>query len=312
MNSELTPLVSIIVITYNSAKFVLETLESVKSQTYENIELIISDDGSKDNTLEICNSWINDNKDRFVNIKLITVEKNSGIPANCNRGVAASKGEWIKIIAGDDSLIYDAISKFIFLVNNNNLTAKVIFGNAYFYLDTFDKNNLIIKESNFRYKNIFQEKLDPKLQYKYLLRFNPIIACSAFISSEVFLRISFDESFPFIEDRPFWINSVKSNFSILYVDEFFANYRLHSQSIQNHGDIFKKQVVRSFKFQKKYIYNDLSFIERFLFDLHSLLYKMAFSLRINESRILSIIYNYLIVRPIESSKMYFYFKNLPQ
>lgn len=52
------PLVSVIVITYNSSKYVLETLNSVAAQTYDNIELIISDDCSKDNTVEICRNWL--------------------------------------------------------------------------------------------------------------------------------------------------------------------------------------------------------------------------------------------------------------
>ena len=59
------PLVSIIVITYNSAKYVLETLESAKNQTYQNIELIISDDCSIDNTVDICTRWLNENKDEI-------------------------------------------------------------------------------------------------------------------------------------------------------------------------------------------------------------------------------------------------------
>src|SRR5690606_22852216 len=95
------PLVSIIVITYNSSKYVLETLESARAQTYQNIELIISDDGSKDATVQICRDWLKENSDRFVHSQLLTVEHNTGIPANCNRGVKASKGEWIKLIAGD-------------------------------------------------------------------------------------------------------------------------------------------------------------------------------------------------------------------
>lgn len=52
------PLVSVIVITYNSSKYVLETLNSVAAQTYDNIELIISDDCSVDNTVEICRNWL--------------------------------------------------------------------------------------------------------------------------------------------------------------------------------------------------------------------------------------------------------------
>jgi len=97
-------LVSIVVITYNSSKYVLETLESCKNQTYKNIELIISDDASKDNTVKLCQNWIEKNKKRFFRTELITTIKNTGIPSNCNRGVRASKGEWVKLIAGDDVL----------------------------------------------------------------------------------------------------------------------------------------------------------------------------------------------------------------
>lgn len=57
-NDMYNPLVSVIVITYNSAKYVLETLESIRVQSYQNIELIISDDCSKDNTIDICRNWI--------------------------------------------------------------------------------------------------------------------------------------------------------------------------------------------------------------------------------------------------------------
>lgn len=69
------PLVSVSVITYNSAKTVIETLDSIKAQTYQNIELIVSDDCSTDNTVEICRDWLTKNEKRFVRMELITVEK---------------------------------------------------------------------------------------------------------------------------------------------------------------------------------------------------------------------------------------------
>ena len=86
MNKSDAPLVSIVLITYNSSKYILETLESVKNQVWENIELIISDDGSTDDTTTICSNWLEENKERFQNVQLITVAKNTGIPSNCNRG----------------------------------------------------------------------------------------------------------------------------------------------------------------------------------------------------------------------------------
>jgi len=116
---EKQPLVSIIVITYNSSKYVLETLESAKAQTYQNIELIVSDDCSTDNTVEICQEWIAKNKERFVRTELITAEKNTGIPANCNRGVKSVQGEWVKLIAGDDALLPDCIEYYLFYIKKN-------------------------------------------------------------------------------------------------------------------------------------------------------------------------------------------------
>ena len=96
------PLVSIIVITYNSAKYLVDTLESIKDQTYKRIELIISDDFSSDDTISICQNWVAQNAERFVNTNIILAERNTGIPANCNRGGIKAKGEWLKFIAGDD------------------------------------------------------------------------------------------------------------------------------------------------------------------------------------------------------------------
>ena len=65
------PLVSVAVIAYNSEKYILETLDSVKEQTYDNIELVISDDCSTDNTVKICRHWASQNAQRFSNIQII-------------------------------------------------------------------------------------------------------------------------------------------------------------------------------------------------------------------------------------------------
>lgn len=80
-------LVSCTVLSYNSAKTILETLESIKAQTYQNIELIVSDDCSKDNTVELCRQWIAVNKNRFVRVVLLTVKENTGVCANGNRAI---------------------------------------------------------------------------------------------------------------------------------------------------------------------------------------------------------------------------------
>ena len=60
-------LVSVIVITYNSSRYVLHTLESVHRQSFNDIELIVSDDCSTDNTFDLCREWLANYSDRFIN-----------------------------------------------------------------------------------------------------------------------------------------------------------------------------------------------------------------------------------------------------
>jgi len=125
LNKPATPLVSIIVITYNSAKYVLETLESAKVQTYLNIEVIVSDDCSMDDTVSVCSKWLEDNKGRFARTQVLTNEENTGIAENCNRGIKAGKGNWIKLIAGDDLLLPNCLCDFIEVAQKE--TDKYIF-----------------------------------------------------------------------------------------------------------------------------------------------------------------------------------------
>ena len=123
------PLVSVAVVTYNSSKTVIETLDSIFNQTYPNLELIVSDDRSTDNTVEICREWIDAHKERFVRTELLTVEKNTGVSANMNRGADACEGEWVKDIAGDDVLLPDCVETCVEYIQNHP-EAVCVFANV--------------------------------------------------------------------------------------------------------------------------------------------------------------------------------------
>ena len=99
------PLVSIIVVTYNSSKYILETLESAKAQTYNNIEIVISDDGSTDSMVEICKEWLSEHLGRFRTTKCSILENSKRIVLKCNLCLLKAKGEFIKNITGDDVLM---------------------------------------------------------------------------------------------------------------------------------------------------------------------------------------------------------------
>lgn len=98
----LNPKVSIMIISYNQEKYIREAIQGAIEQDYPNIEIIVSDDGSKDKTPEIILDYAN----RFPEkIKPILNKKNSGITANCNVALRACSGEFIVFFGGDDIML---------------------------------------------------------------------------------------------------------------------------------------------------------------------------------------------------------------
>ena len=106
-------LVSVIVATYNCEAYITETLNSVYRQTYNNIELIVTDDCSKDNSVLVVKNWLENHKDRFVRTIQTQTTKNSGVTANYNNGFKNATGEWVKCLDGDDILPEDAIEYYV-------------------------------------------------------------------------------------------------------------------------------------------------------------------------------------------------------
>lgn len=223
------PLVSIVVISYNSSSFILETLESTKSQKYKNIELIISDDGSKDDTVNLCQNWLKENENFFNKVKFLTVLLNSGIPSNVNRGIKAAKGEWIKLIAGDDILldncIHDNVSYVMKNRNINFLFSKPIYINSY--------SETIISHDSKKFKeNDSFYNLNARKQYLHLLTENhPINPPTIFFNKKVVDTVGgFDENFK-NEDFPFYLKITKLGYKLFFLNQDTIKYRIHSSSI---------------------------------------------------------------------------------
>lgn len=108
-------LVSIITPCYNGAKYVAETIESVLNQTYSNWEMLVIDDGSKDNSSEIIDSYAN--KDS--RIRLIKQE-NKGCAAARNNGIRNAKGRYIALLDADDIWHNDFLEEQIKYMNENS------------------------------------------------------------------------------------------------------------------------------------------------------------------------------------------------
>lgn len=247
-----TPLVTVRVSSYNSSKYILETLDSIYAQTYRNIELIISDDCSKDNTVEVCEGWVRTHKERFIRTKIITSPINTGIPANINRAIKEARGEWIKGIAADDILLKNCIESFVNYVNVHN-DAYIIGGNVLKFYDTSEdkyEEDILIRTNRENLSLLSAEEQYRKVLYRYYLS-TPTL----FISSKVYDDILYDESFPLYEDYPFFLKALKQGYKYSHINDNLVCYRIHNNSVYNnnlnqkiYNDFYKKR----YPFDKQY------------------------------------------------------------
>lgn len=251
------PLVSVRVITYNSASTIQETLDSIKAQTYPNIELIISDDCSKDNTVEICDKWLKQNLNRFIQIKLITAEKNTGVSANVNRAEMACDGEWIKGIAGDDLLMPDCVQTYVDYITEHP-DVVYVFANG----RCFGKDAEYVKmlASHFA-PDFFSWEKQKQLEYLYLCG-SPIFAGSAFYNRKRCIDMGFknDERIPNYEDRPKWIRMIEQDIPHAYINKETIWYRISGSSISTTSagsKVFNQSIALFDKYYR------IPFVERY-------------------------------------------------
>jgi glycosyltransferase involved in cell wall biosynthesis len=251
----MSSLVSVIISTYNSSSFVIETLDSVSKQTWKELELIITDDCSQDVTVEICRKWSDKNGQRFVHIEIITSDKNSGVPANANRGLHAAKGNWIKFLGADDALEPRCIEDNMAWITLNP-EVKVLFSSIKIFMDTFIPQNLLEVTPIIPYdpKGILAPTRSALSQYKMLLLSDRIhFTPSVFLNREMLLSIGgFDEEFRMFEDYPLWLNLTRNGYKLYLMEKVTVNYRRHSRAINNTDSnyLIKPNYFRSEEFRK--------------------------------------------------------------
>ena len=141
------PLVSVVIPCYNHEQFVQDCIQSVIDQTYENIELIIIDDGSKDNSIQKIQEKITVCEKRFVNFKFI-YRKNKGLCATLNEAILLCSGKYLSLIASDDQMLPEKTSIQVEYMNSDsNIIAHM--GGVYW----IDEDSKIIKKISAKNKN---------------------------------------------------------------------------------------------------------------------------------------------------------------
>lgn len=255
-------LVSVIISTFNSGRFLIETLQSVYNQTWTDLELIVTDDCSTDNTIDLCQKWLREHDSRFVKSLFIKSMKNAGVSSNANRGLRAAKGDWIKFLGADDTLKTNCIADNMeFVACNPGI--KVLFSQVEVYKDTFVKDNYlktipgIISERG----SILSPEISATSQYKMLLLSDRInFSPTLFIHRDTMVSVGgFDERFPMMEDYPLWLNLTKAGHRLNFMDKVTVNYRQHCAAINNTNIdyLIKPNYFRTEGFRRIYTYPNL-------------------------------------------------------
>ena len=249
MSGIFQPDISVIVITYNSEKTVIDTLNSIYAQTYKNIELIISDDNSKDMTLEVVNEWLGNRLGRFIAVKVVSSLVNTGVAGNCNRGVKNSTAEYYKLIAGDDLLEKNAIEVYVDFIRKNPDkvgVAKVIpFGNV-------EQGKIDIWERVFS-KGYQKLQYSCKKKYRKLVVRNYICAPAVgLIKREWYEQVNgFSEEYPFCEDHPMYIKLMEQGHDFILIDNALVKYRVSDSALSGGSSpLLMNSTIKYFRKEK--------------------------------------------------------------
>jgi glycosyltransferase involved in cell wall biosynthesis len=213
-----SPLVSIIIPTYNDGPIVCQAIDCALNQTYQNCQLIVVDDGSTDNTKEMLTQIYGD---RIIYVR----QENRGTGSARNTGIRIASGKYLQFLDADDLLEPDKIS--IQIDQLQTITDKALSYCDYAICD--------IDDSSVTYKRISSvlQKENPFEDIMMKWETDLSIPVHSFLFDMVFFKecgIAFDESLPSNEDWECWMNIFALDPTVVFIDKVLAYYRVRKDS----------------------------------------------------------------------------------
>lgn len=220
--------VTVALIAYNHEKYIKDALDSIVNQSYKNIQFIVINDYSTDNTNEIILEY-----QKKYQFDYINNEENKGLCYNLNKAIDLAAGKYIALCASDDYWAEDKIEKQVsFYEKNPDL------GFIYGRYHLVDNNNNITGTDNTKplSGNIFDS----------LLIENTIGAVTVMVKKDVYEKVGKYNPELQIEDYYMWLK-ITNKFQVAYMNEFLAYYRQHENN-------FSKKTVTMIRNEEKIIY----------------------------------------------------------
>ncbi|TWP25141.1 glycosyltransferase [Apibacter muscae] len=224
------PLVSVIIVCYNHSAFVIQCLNGLLKQTYNNWELIIADDASRDNSVEIITKWLEENK---IVAKTNFHKKNKGLVITLNECIKLVEGDYLKLIAADDVMLPNLLTNLVARFQNLSSEYQMIYANAKYIDEKGNIGDKLLKDTF----DFDREKAEEKLFHN-----NFIIAPTAMVKTQIYSLIGEYNTKFIIEDYDFSLRLSKQ-YKIDYIPEVLGLYRMHSNNITKKIDM-NEEVVR--------------------------------------------------------------------
>jgi len=215
------PLVTAFVGCYNHSRFVEECLDSVRHQTYPNLQVIIFDDGSKDNSVSVIDTWL---KKHRLDWQFISHTRNVGICASLNEVLPLARGKYISMVAADDVWLPDKTARQVEMMEQMPADVGVLYSDAF----QIDENGETLPQMFIEAHRKFVVPPEGFL-FDVLWEGNFIPAMTTLIRRECFTQVgTYDEDLCF-EDWDIWMR-ISRTFRFAYDKTPAAKYRIVASS----------------------------------------------------------------------------------
>ncbi len=228
MRMDMAPLVSVLIPSFNHCRYVARSIESVLNQTYQNIELIVIDDGSSDGSVQVIRNLAARHGFRF------EAQENQGVVATLNRAKQMVSGKYVALSASDDYFHPAKIETLVDFMERHPDYALV-------------HSNLIQIDAESREVGRIRERCPSGRVFHELLcgKFH-VNGLSALVRADIYARFRYGAYY--IDDLYMWL-SIAEHHPIGFVDEFLAYYRRHDNHLTGNSEkmeMAERQILECF------------------------------------------------------------------
>ncbi len=213
------PKVTVVIPSFNHAKYIAGSIQSVLSQTYQDFEIVVTDDGSSDGTAHVVRTC------KDPRIRLFCFERNQGASAALNNCVREAKGEYIAVLSSDDLFRRDKLEKQVLYLSENPRIGAV-----FSYPQFIDEIGNDIPEGEDPYHGVFEQPNRTRFEWlnQFFFRANALCHPTVLIRKACYEEVGYyDERFAQLPDFDFWIR-LCMKYEVHIIPEYLTEFRVFS------------------------------------------------------------------------------------